>query len=431
MQIQPENGRDIRIRVKDVSKWYRIYKDKSHTFKDRVLQHQRNAYEISMVLDDISFEVEAGEVLGLIGHNGCGKSTTLKLLNRILYPERGTIEMKGRVSGLIELGAGFHPDMTGRENIYINASIFGLTRKEIDARMDKIIRFSELEAFIDHPVRTYSSGMYMRLAFSIAINVDADILLVDEILAVGDANFQKKCLDKLLKIKEEGTTIVIVSHSMEQIENICSKVIWLEGGRIRCSGEPREVCAKYLESMEDAASRRLAMERREEGEPEIDEHWKEALSVQCSRRAKRSGNQEVRFAEFTAEDADHRPCLEFGREDSLILSGRIVSDRPAVKANVVVKIFNKYGGHCATIESNWQYEENVRLLRETDFELTIAQLHLVQGYYYLDLLIYDEAGVICDCIDHCIDFTVVPLTGTGRDNLGVVSMDCGWSIRGR
>ena len=162
-----------------------------------------------------------------------------------MYPNEGSIEIKGRVSSLIELGAGFHPDMSGRENIYINAAIFGLTKKEIDARLEEIISFSELEEFIDNPVRTYSSGMYMRLAFSVAINVDADILLIDEILAVGDANFQIKCFNRLRQIKSEGVTIVLVSHSLQQIEQICDRTIWIQDGRIREDGKPREVHAAY------------------------------------------------------------------------------------------------------------------------------------------------------------------------------------------
>ena len=163
------------IEVKNVKKKFKVYLDKGSQLKERILFRSRNRYEERWVLDDVSFEVKEGEAIGLIGHNGCGKSTTLKLLTRIMYPDSGTIEMKGRVSSLIELGAGFHPDMSGRENIYTNASIFGLSKKEIDERMDDIIEFSEMEPFLDNPVRTYSSGMYMRLAFSVAINVNADI----------------------------------------------------------------------------------------------------------------------------------------------------------------------------------------------------------------------------------------------------------------
>lgn len=237
------------IEVSNVTKSFKVYKDKGHTLKEIALFSKRRAYEKREVLKGISFNVKRGEAIGLIGHNGCGKSTTLKLLTRIMYPDSGTIEMRGRVSSLIELGAGFHPDMSGRENIYTNASIFGLTRKEIDSRLDDIIAFSELREFIDNPVRTYSSGMYMRLAFSVAINVNADILLIDEILAVGDINFQAKCFDKLREIKGAGTTIVIVSHSMDQIEKICDRSIWIQDGLIRAEGTPRDVHPQYYEFM--------------------------------------------------------------------------------------------------------------------------------------------------------------------------------------
>ena len=212
--MKPENA----IEVENITKQIKVYMDKGHTLKEKMLFSKRRKYEERKVLNGISFEVKKGEAVGLIGHNGCGKSTTLKLLSKIMYPDSGNIRMRGRVSSLIELGAGFHLDMSGRENIYINASIFGLTRSEIDKRIDDIIAFSELEEFIDNPVRTYSSGMYMRLAFSVAINVDADILLIDEILAVGDAGFQSKCFNHLKRIKANGTTIVIVSHFMGQLE---------------------------------------------------------------------------------------------------------------------------------------------------------------------------------------------------------------------
>lgn len=237
------------IEVNDIQKSFKVYFDKSNLLKERVLFWKRNRYERRDVLKGISFSVRKGEAIGLVGHNGCGKSTMLKLLTKIMYPDSGTIEMKGRVSALIELGAGFHPDMSGRENIYTNAAIFGLTKKEIDKKIDDIIAFSGLAEFIDNPVRIYSSGMYMRLAFAVAINVDADILLIDEILAVGDAAFQEKCFNRLKEIKAQGTTIVIVSHSLDQIEEICERSIWIDGGRIRVEGEPKKVHAEYLEYM--------------------------------------------------------------------------------------------------------------------------------------------------------------------------------------
>lgn len=240
---------NVVIDVRNVKKSFKVYFDKSATLKEKFLFLKRNRHEVRTVLDGISFSVKKGESIGLVGRNGCGKSTTLKLLTRIMYPDSGTISVKGRVSALIELGAGFHPDMSGRENIYINAAIFGLSRKEIDSRLDSIIEFSELGQYIDNPVRTYSSGMYMRLAFSVAINVDADVLFVDEILAVGDIAFQEKCFRKLQEIKEAGTTIVIVSHSLGQIEAICDRSIWINEGKIVADGNPKEVHSRYMEYM--------------------------------------------------------------------------------------------------------------------------------------------------------------------------------------
>lgn len=243
--MKPENA----IEVNNITKKFKIYLDKGYTLKEKALFQKRRRYEERNVLNGVSFAVKKGEAVGLIGHNGCGKSTTLKLLTKIMYPDSGTIEMRGRVSCLLELGAGFHPDMSGRENIYINASIFGLSRKEIDRRAGEIIAFSELEEFIDNPVRTYSSGMYMRLAFAVAIHVDADILLIDEILAVGDVAFQSKCFRRLREIKQEGTTIVLVSHSLDQIEKICDRTIWLHEGLVREEGKPRDVHLAYMDYM--------------------------------------------------------------------------------------------------------------------------------------------------------------------------------------
>ncbi len=237
------------IEVKNIHKKFRVFKDKGFTLKDLALFKARREFEERTVLNDISFQVKKGEAIGLIGKNGCGKSTTLKLLTKIMYPDSGSIEMKGRVSSLIELGAGFHPDMSGLHNIYTNAAIFGLSRKEIDNRLRDIIDFSELEYCIDNPVRTYSSGMYMRLAFAVAINVDADILLIDEILAVGDMHFQAKCFGKLKEIKRNGTTIVIVSHSLGQIEEICERSIWIKDGKIEQEGEPKSVHEAYTKYM--------------------------------------------------------------------------------------------------------------------------------------------------------------------------------------
>ena len=239
------------IQLQDVAKRFKIYHDHNSTLKEKILFRNRNKYSERWVLNGISFNVKQGEAIGLIGENGSGKSTTLKLISRILFPDRGSIDVNGRVSCLLELGAGFHPDMNGIENIYLNSAIFGVSRKETSRRLDQIIAFSELEPFIENPIRTYSSGMYMRLAFSVAINVDADILLIDEILAVGDMNFQTKCLNRLHEIKDQGTTIVIVSHSLGQIEAFCNRSIWIHDGLIAADGTPHDTHDLYRSFMEN------------------------------------------------------------------------------------------------------------------------------------------------------------------------------------
>ena len=240
-----ENSQDTII-VEDVYKTFNVYMDKANTIKEKLMFFKRNKKEKRQVLKGINLRIKQGETVALIGVNGSGKSTLLKLMTKIIYPNKGKITTNGKLTSLLELGAGFHPDFSGRENIYFNASIFGLTKKEIDERLDNIIEFSELGSYIDNPVRTYSSGMYMRLAFSVAINVNADILLIDEILSVGDQHFQEKCFNKMRELKEQGKTMVFVTHSMESVKNLCDRAVWLYEGQIRMDGNTDEVVNEYL-----------------------------------------------------------------------------------------------------------------------------------------------------------------------------------------
>lgn len=234
------------IEVINVSKDFKVFYDKANTIKEKLLFFKRNRNELLHILKGINLSIKKGESVALIGVNGSGKSTLLKLMTKIIYPNKGKININGKLTSLLELGAGFHPDFSGRENIYFNAAIFGLTKAEIEKRINDIIEFSELHDFIDNPVRTYSSGMYMRLAFSIAINVDADILLIDEILAVGDQHFQEKCFDKLKSLKQDGKTIVIVTHSMSQVKEFCDRAVWLYQGQIKMDGKVEDVVCEYL-----------------------------------------------------------------------------------------------------------------------------------------------------------------------------------------
>ena len=235
-----------RIMVNNVSKIFYVFMDKANSLKEKMLFWKRNSRETREVLKDVSLTIKNGEAVALIGVNGSGKSTLLKLMTKIIYPTKGEIITNGKLTSLLELGAGFHPDFSGRENIYFNASIFGLTKKQIDSRLEEIIEFSELRDFIDNPVRTYSSGMFMRLAFAVAINVDADILLVDEILSVGDQHFQEKCLNKMKELKAQGKTMVFVTHSLGSARELCDRAVWLNKGHIQLDGNVNEVIDEYL-----------------------------------------------------------------------------------------------------------------------------------------------------------------------------------------
>ncbi len=243
------SNKNIAISVQNMTKWFKVIYDKPNTLKERLISFGKSKSQKRVVLEQINVEIPKGQSVALIGSNGSGKSTLLKLMTQIIFPNKGEITVDGKLTSMLELGAGFHPDFTGRENIYFNASIFGLTRKDIDKRLAEIIDFSELGGFIDNPIRTYSSGMYMRLAFSVAINVDADILLIDEILAVGDQHFQEKCFQKLRDLKEEGKTIVIVTHSLESIRDLCDRGLWINHGHIELDGPVGEVIDTYVEEL--------------------------------------------------------------------------------------------------------------------------------------------------------------------------------------
>jgi ABC-2 type transport system ATP-binding protein len=238
------------ITVDGVSKRYRLYQERNTSLKATVLRRRRAVYKDLWALQDVSFEIGEGQTFGLIGHNGSGKSTLLKCIAKILTPNMGSITTQGKISALLELGAGFHPELSGRDNVYLNGSILGLPKKEIDRRFDSIVEFSGLEDRIYTPVKNYSSGMYIRLGFSVAINVDPDILLVDEILTVGDESFQRKCAQKFDDLKDSGKTIVIVSHGMGAMKDLCDEVALLDHGHLASIGKPDEVIDTYMGGVE-------------------------------------------------------------------------------------------------------------------------------------------------------------------------------------
>jgi ABC-type polysaccharide/polyol phosphate transport system ATPase subunit len=289
------------ITVDDVSKQYRLYLERNQSLKAALMRRARVRFDEFWALRDVSFEVPEGSTFALIGENGSGKTTLLKCMARILRPDKGRIETRGKISALLELGAGFHPELTGRENIFLNGSILGLSKKQLNQRFDEIVEFAGLEQFIDTPVKNYSSGMYIRLGFSVAINVDPDILLVDEILAVGDAEFQRKCLEKFDEFRESSKTVVIVSHGLESIRNLADTVGWLEHGELRRLGKSSEVIDEYLtESHAD---------RKADGE-----------------HGQRWGTGEARIEKFELLDASGEPVKRVRTGDAVVFRFHFKSD---------------------------------------------------------------------------------------------------------
>jgi ABC-type polysaccharide/polyol phosphate transport system ATPase subunit len=249
-------GSNYAVEIIDISKMFKLYHENVRSLKEKVLFFNKRGYEEFWALKDIDIHVDEGETLGIIGANGSGKSTLLKLITRILYPTTGKVVTHGSIAAMLELGAGFQPDLTGRENVYLNASILGFSKKEVDKRFDEIVAFAEMERFIDNHVRNYSSGMYIRLGFAVAINVDPDILIVDEVLSVGDEAFQRKCMERIEEIQQGGKTIIFVTHNVEITREICTRVVMLESGEIVKEGKPREVVNYYHQRMESDETER-------------------------------------------------------------------------------------------------------------------------------------------------------------------------------
>ena len=347
------------IEVINMSKDFKRVYDKPQTLKERLVSIlKKQNVEYHHVLKNINLEIKKGETVCLIGTNGSGKSTLLKLMTKILYPTKGSLETNGKLTSLLELGAGFHPDFTGRENIYFNASIFGLTREEIDARLDDIIEFSELGGFIDNPVRTYSSGMYMRLAFSIAINVDAEILLIDEILAVGDQHFQDKCYAKLEELRDSEKTIVIVSHSLNVVKKLCTRAIWIYKGEVEEDGNPTDVIDHYLERV-------------------IEDHKKESTKAE-----KTVGILWVDYPQINEIiSKDDKVYKMKGWEvsntsDSIV---KIFADekelgqaKRTVRNDVTLTYQESYGGPSCNAEAGWVYELNLDDVCDSEFITVVS-----------------------------------------------------------
>jgi lipopolysaccharide transport system ATP-binding protein len=379
---------EVAISLRNVSKRFRLRRGRQvSTVKDLFVRlfvggrgHGLFAGEELWALQDVTLALGRGRMVGIVGSNGSGKSTLLKLLGGILKPTVGELSVRGRVSALIELGAGFHPEFTGRENIYINGVLLGLSRAEIRARFDEIVDFAGLQAFIDSPVKTYSSGMYMRLGFAIAVTVDPDVLLIDEVLAVGDEAFQHRCVGKIQEFKARGKTIVLVSHDLGSIERLCDEAVWLEGGRLQAHGETRAVVGHYLDHVAREEARALGVEHAE------------AESAVRAESAARWGSREVELTRVHLSDADghERYLFETGEPCTVHLAFR--AHRPVEDPVFGVGVFRKDGICCYGTNTALEGLTLGKLDGEGVVTMAIERLELVEGEYLLDVAVHARDG---------------------------------------
>ncbi len=322
---------DLALEVNHLTKTFRLHSEKTNSLKQLIAAGGRNRYEEFVALDDVTFQVPVGEVFGVIGHNGSGKSTLLKCMAKILQPNKGSVRVHKRMSALLELGAGFHPELSGRDNVFLNAAILGMGRKEIAKRFDAIVEFSGLEQFIDVPVKTYSSGMYVRLAFAVAINVDPELLIIDEILAVGDVTFQQRCLEKFVEFRNEGRTIVLVTHDLGAVRNMCDRAIWLKRGVITGEGDPAELVEAYTESMLGSRAGNDGSIRRGSGEIQI-ESVELINDAGIAVKRCRTGDSVTLRMHYRAERAVPKPVFAFSIER---LGGSVVTAPSTRDANIL------------------------------------------------------------------------------------------------
>ncbi|GIV97992.1 MAG: ABC transporter [Herpetosiphonaceae bacterium] len=353
------------------------------------LFRRRLESDIFWALQDVSFAIQRGETVGLIGHNGSGKSTTLKLVSRILQPTSGTVSVNGRVSALLELGSGFHPDLTGRENIYLNGSLLGYSRAEMRRKMDEIVEFAEMEQFIDMPVKHYSSGMYMRLGFSIAVSVDPDILITDEVLAVGDEIFQRKCLDRIYKFKQQGRTILFVSHALGQVQNLCSRVLWFDHGRLMEDGNPVTVIDAYLQQMNQLDRERLEHERRNSDAADDTEApaGEEAQAEQED--PQRWGTREIEIVRVELLDGAEQPRKIFETGETLIMRMHYRARQRVERPVFGMGIHHRNGLHISGPNTRFAGMQIEAVEGEGVVDYMIDQLPLLDGEYLFSAAAYD------------------------------------------
>jgi ABC-type polysaccharide/polyol phosphate transport system ATPase subunit len=396
----------LAIEATDVTKIYRRFANrrqfatlKSALLKGTVLR-DLHPEETFAAVKDVSFKVPAGITYGIIGRNGSGKSTMLKLVAGITKPTQGTVVVDGRISALIELGAGFHPEISGRENVFINGIMLGLTKREVTRRFDEIVDFADLRDFIDAPVKTYSSGMYMRLGFAVAINVDPDVLLVDEVLAVGDEAFTHKCLDKFAEFRRRGKTILLVTHSLNLVERFCDQVLWLDSGNVRGEGDPRRIVSAYLSDIaqteeaqliaDDAKAREAAQQgtaqvATEAPRPVDPTSTGEAPTDMFKATEGRWGTREVEIADVAIVGDNGEPRHIFQSGEAIGVRFTIRASKPVKDFVFGVGLFNVDGVCCYGTNTYLEELEPAGFSGEGQVTLHIGRLDLVEGTYKLDL----------------------------------------------
>lgn len=373
------------IEFNNVSKRFTLHREKRNSFQERVVNlfRPRGAGETFWALRDVSFEVAPGETLGLIGHNGSGKSTTLKLISRILEPTSGTLHVRGRISALLELGSGFHPDLSGRDNIFLNGSLLGFGRADMQRRVDEIIEFAELGPFIDTPVKHYSSGMYMRLGFAIATAVDPDILITDEVLAVGDEAFQRKCMDRIFEHRQQGRTILFVSHSLDAVRNLCTSAVWLDHGVVKAAGDTMLTIDAYLrwtnaqeqERLEREQARRDAEPKQPRGpSPDDGPRW---------------GSREIEITSVEFLDAQGRSPRAFETGAPLTIRLHYLAHQPIEEPVFGLAIHHANGFHINGPNTRFGGLSLGALSGSGYVDYTIDALPLLAGGYVLTAAVYD------------------------------------------
>ena len=403
------------IELTNVSKIYRRYGGRQFsTLKSALLQRSvlrdLQPSETFPALTGVSFTVPKGSTYGVIGRNGSGKSTALKLVAGITRPTSGTVRVDGRISALIELGAGFHPEISGRENVFINGIMLGLTKRQIHERFDEIVDFAELREFIDAPVKTYSSGMYMRLGFAVAIHVDPDVLLVDEVLAVGDEGFTHKCLDKFAEFRRRGKTILLVTHSLNLVERFCDQALWLDSGHAMIHGDPKRVVGAYLTKVEEgeeallASTTARAVEEASHGQGEegpegrdgregtLVDHPADPTSNMFQATEGRWGSRDVEITEVTFLDEAGQPSFVFHSGDPLSIRVKVRAAQPTDDFVFGIGLFNAEGVCCYGTNTYLEDMNPQRLSGDADATFAIDSLDLVEGTYKVDVAVHKRDG---------------------------------------